>query len=158
MFLIGQSQDQHQLSKNQPLIIGGICLSKQWGSKAHSDGDVLIHAISEAILGAIQEGDLGDHFSDCDQKWANAPSTLFLKRALQLLAAKKYQLVNIDTLIIVDEIMITPFKPAILANLQKITNCSRINIKATRNEGSDIMKTTKKICAQAIVLITKKEV
>ena len=100
---IGQGVDAHQLKEGTPLIIGGVSIPYSKGSKGHSDGDVLFHAIVDAILGTLALGDLGDHFPSDDKKWQNANSKLFLDHAYNLMIERGFHLGNLDATIILQQ-------------------------------------------------------
>ena len=100
---IGQGVDVHQLVAGTPLIIGGVLIPYTKGSAGHSDGDVLYHAITDAILGALSLGDIGQHFPSNNRQWENANSELFLDHSQNLMKKKKYSLINIDSTVILQE-------------------------------------------------------
>ncbi len=156
MYLIGQSQDLHQLVKGRKLILGGVEFKEDLGLLGESDADVLLHAITEAIFGAIQEGDLGTHFGKDVVDWPDADSTDLLKYALDLLDKKGYELVNIDSLVICQNILIKPHRLKMVDHISKITGCNKVNVKATTNEWQDSIGKGKAIVAQAIVLVKEK--
>ena len=104
---IGQGVDAHKLVVGTPLIIGGVSIPNSRGSQGHSDGDVLYHAIVDAILGALALGDIGKYFPSNDEKWKNSDSQLFLEHAQHLMHEKGYIPVNIDTIVMVTTIVNT---------------------------------------------------
>ena len=134
MYLIGEGIDYHKLtpSKNGNVILGGVKISSQYKIVAHSDGDLVYHAIANAILGALQLGDIGDYFSDKNKKKKNMNSKAIIDYALHQLKKKKIQ--NIDLTIICDKILLSKHKAKIRNNLIKITKCKLVNVKATRFE------------------------
>ena len=133
MYLIGEGIDYHKLTpKKGNIVLGGIKISSQYKIVAHSDGDLVYHAIANAILGALQLGDIGDYFSDKKKKNKNLNSRAIIDYAVHQLKGKKIQ--NIDLTIICDKIILTKYKAKIRENLIKITKCKNINIKATRFE------------------------
>ena len=134
--MVGIGYDMHRLELGESLILGGVKFDTDYGTLAHSDGDVLIHSLIDAILGAIGKGDIGDYFPDTDPKWKNVDSTLLLKEVIKMVEEGKYYIVNIDLTIVCEKPKISPFKSQLresVANLCKI-NPERVNIKATTNE------------------------
>ena len=134
MYLIGEGIDYHKLipCKSGQIILGGIKIPAQYKAVAHSDGDLVYHAISNAILGALQLGDIGDYFSDKNKKNKNLNSQAIIDYALHQLKNKKIK--NIDLTIICDKIYLSKHKAQIRNNLIKVTKCKLINVKATRFE------------------------
>jgi len=154
-FRIGQGIDIHQLSSGYELIIGGIAIPFDKGSKGHSDGDVLFHSIVDALLGAMSMGDIGQYFPSSDKKWKGASSHLFLLHALTLLNEKGFKIENIDATIILQEPHINRYIPQIKKNLSKILNLSEnfISVKATTSDHLGFCGRGEGIYASAIVLI-----
>lgn len=154
-FLSGIGFDVHAVTPdpNGHLMLCGIRIPATLRVIAHSDGDVALHALVDALLGAIGAGDIGEHFPDTDPRWKNADSTEFLKYALSLCAEKNTVLVNLDITIICEKPKISPQKAAMRDRLQKITGLSpaRINIKATTTEKLGFLGRAEGIAAQAIV-------
>jgi 2-C-methyl-D-erythritol 2,4-cyclodiphosphate synthase len=101
-FRVGQGWDVHRIASGRPLILGGITIPCEFGLEGHSDADVLAHAITDAILGAIAAGDIGMHFPDTDPKWKGAGSLQFLKHACELVAAAGYTIANVDSTVILE--------------------------------------------------------
>ncbi len=136
-FRVGFGFDSHEFTENKKLILGGVEIDFPYGLKGHSDGDALLHAITDAILGAIGERDIGELFSDEDKRWRNAPSEIFLRKALELMREKGYELSNLDCTLIADSPKIAPYKDKIKENLSKLIGIdkSRISIKGKRREG-----------------------
>ncbi|RMH79801.1 MAG: 2-C-methyl-D-erythritol 2,4-cyclodiphosphate synthase [Acidobacteria bacterium] len=134
---IGLGFDSHVFEEGKPLYIGGLRIEYPKGLKGHSDGDVLLHAITDAILGALGEPDIGQLFSDRDPRWRGASSEIFLKEALYRLKKRGYKVVNLDCTLVLDEPKIAPYKEAILENLSKLMDVSKdsISIKGKRREG-----------------------
>ena len=157
MYLIGQSQDLHQLVPGRILILGGVTIKENIGLLGESDADVLLHAIIEAILGSINEGDLGTHFAEEYIYWPDSDSQELLAYAIDLLDKRGYEIVNIDSLIICQNIFIRPYRLQMQENISKITKCSRVNVKATTNELQDSMGKGDSIVSQAIVQVKLKE-
>jgi 2-C-methyl-D-erythritol 2,4-cyclodiphosphate synthase len=156
---IGQGIDTHQLVKGYKLIIGGIEIAYDKGSKGHSDGDVLLHAIVDSLLGAISKGDIGQHFPSNDQKWKNANSTIFLKHAYSLVDSAGYKIQNIDATITLQKPHISKYTPKMKEYISSILNIeqNRISIKATTSDYLGYCGRGEGILANAIVLLATKE-
>jgi 2-C-methyl-D-erythritol 2,4-cyclodiphosphate synthase len=140
---IGSSIDVHQLVAKRKLILGGIVIPSKSGPKAHSDGDVVFHAITEAILGALAKGDLGDHFPPSDPKYKNYDSSNFVLKALEMLKQAKYRINNIDITIILEEPKLGKNKSLIRDNIAKLMKLKKeqVNVKAgTAEKLGDIGK------------------
>ena len=158
MYRIGQSKDIHKLENGRKLVIGTIEIPFEKGSVAHSDGDALVHAICEAIIGAMGLGDIGFHFPDSDIKYKDVSSSLFLKEVKKMLVQNEYDICNIDSTIIIEEPILKNYKPLMREAIAKYLEISedQINIKATRGEGLGYVGLKQGYEAQAIVLIKKK--
>ena len=149
--------DIHRLVENRKLIIGGVEIPSNKGSLAHSDGDVLIHAIVDALIGALGLGDIGEHFSDKDPKYQNISSIYFLKVVKEMLKEEGYEIVNIDSLVKLESPKLKDYKrkmeDTIALHLE--IDPSLVNVKAGTNEGLDAVGRNEAIEASAIVLIRK---
>jgi len=159
MFRIGYGYDVHEFDENRPLIIGGIEIEHTKGLKGHSDADVLLHAITDAILGAASLGDIGKLFPDTDQTFKDADSKILLKEAYQQVLKKGYQLGNLDATIIAEK---PKFRPHIDNMRDKIAtifevSIEDVNVKATTNEKLGFLGREEGIQAQAVVLLTNKD-
>ncbi|OAO32903.1 2-C-methyl-D-erythritol 2,4-cyclodiphosphate synthase [Mammaliicoccus lentus] len=159
MFRIGYGYDVHEFDENRPLIIGGIEIEHTKGLKGHSDADVLLHAITDAILGAASLGDIGKLFPDTDQTFEDADSKILLKEAYQQVLKKGYQLGNVDATIIAEK---PKFRPHIDNMRDKIAtifevSIEDVNVKATTNEKLGFLGREEGIQAQAVVLLTNKD-
>lgn len=152
---VGQGFDVHQLVSGRPLIIGGVNIPHEKGLDGHSDADVLLHAISDALLGAVGEGDIGKHFPDTDAAFEGADSLKLLRQVWEILQKKGYQLGNIDGTIIAQQPKmaryIDPMRQTIAGALD--TGIDRVNIKATTTEKLGFVGREEGIAAQAIALI-----
>ena len=154
-FRIGQGYDVHKLANGKSLILGGIEIKSTKGTIAHSDGDVLIHAIIDSLLGASNLGDIGKLFPDTDNKYKNIDSKILLTETVKLLRKNRYEIGNIDTTIILQKPKIASYIPKIkdiLANALGIET-NKISIKATTSEGLGFEGREEGISAQAICLI-----
>ncbi len=134
---VGLGFDSHEFEEGKPLVLGGVKIDSPFGLKGHSDGDVILHAITDAILGAIGSEDIGEIFSDTDQRWRSASSEIFLKEALKRAKEKGYRVVNVDCVFIADKPKIAPYKRAIRENLSRLlgVEVDAVSIKGKRREG-----------------------
>ncbi len=158
---IGLGYDNHRLVEGRPLVLGGVTIPAPAGEEAHSDGDVLIHAIVDALLGAIGAGDIGTHFSDRDPRWKGQASRLFLEEAARLVKGKGYRILNLDSTVILEKVRLGEWKSAIASSLAAILEpwfdlpAERISVKAKTNERCDAVGEGKAVAAQASVLLIK---
>ena len=157
MFRIGQGYDVHQLVENRPLIIGGITIPFDKGLLGHSDADVLLHAVADACLGAIGEGDIGKHFPDTDQAFKDADSGKLLQHVWNLVKERGYELANADCTIIAQQPKMAPFVPAMKENIASLleTGLENINVKATTTEKLGFVGREEGIASQVVVLLKK---
>lgn len=134
---VGIGYDIHRLEKGRKLLLGGVHIPHPKGLSGHSDGDVLIHAVVDALLGAAALGDIGGHFSDRDLKNKNADSRLFLRAVRRMLKEKKLQVINIDAVVITEAPKLFAYKAEMAANLAKELGIksSQVSVKAKTNEG-----------------------
>lgn len=157
-FFVGQGLDVHALKPldhDHSIPLCGVKVPCRFQIIAHSDGDVVLHALVDALLGAISAGDIGEHFPPNDLKWKNADSMQFVKQALQLCAEKQAVLVNVDITIVVEKPKISTYKNAMKGKLVELLgiDLDRINIKATTTEKLGFLGKSEGIAAQAIVSI-----
>lgn len=155
---IGQSTDIHALIEGRPLILGGVTIEYPLGLLGHSDADVLLHAICEAVIGAMGLGDIGKHFPDTDSAYKGISSMILLEKTWQLMDSEGYQLVNLDSLILIEKPKIAPYIEDMRANISKVLRCevSQVNVKATRGEKLGFIGRQEGVMAQAIVLLERK--
>ena len=134
---IGYGWDSHEFKRGVPLMIGGVKLPHNKGLAGHSDGDVLLHALTDALLGAVGAGDIGSYFPPSDPKWKGANSKIFLQHALKLVARAGYKIANVDSTLILAEPKIGPHAGRIQANVAKLLkiSASAVGIKAKTPEG-----------------------
>ncbi|WP_408008917.1 2-C-methyl-D-erythritol 2,4-cyclodiphosphate synthase [Pseudalkalibacillus sp. A8] len=157
MFRIGQGFDVHQLVEGRPLIVGGVTIPYEKGLLGHSDADVLLHVITDAILGAIGEGDLGKHFPDTSADFKDIDSRILLKRAYHLAKDKGFSLGNIDTTIIAQRPKMAPHIKEMRSIITELleADLEQVNIKATTTEKLGFTGRGEGIAAQAVVLMEK---
>ena len=157
MFRIGQGFDIHKLVEGRKFIIGGIEIDYPKGLLGHSDADVLIHSIIDALLGALALGDIGTHFPDNDPQYKNIDSTILLKETKKLIEEKGYKINNLDNTIFAQEPKMKPYIPLIQEKLSQILEIDKdlISIKAKTMEGQDSVGEKKSISTQSVVLLIK---
>ncbi|SJZ40370.1 2-C-methyl-D-erythritol 2,4-cyclodiphosphate synthase [Anaerorhabdus furcosa] len=157
MVRIGQSSDIHQLVEGRDLILGGVKIEHTKGLLGHSDADALLHAISEAILGALALGDLGKHFPDTDPKYKGANSLTILSEVYEIMQSKGYKIGNVDSLIMIEKPKMAPHIDQMRNNIAKALHCEedQISVKATRGEKLGFVGREEGVLAQAIVLLEK---
>ncbi|XP_074575672.1 2-C-methyl-D-erythritol 2,4-cyclodiphosphate synthase, chloroplastic-like [Curcuma longa] len=157
-FRVGHGFDLHRLEPNLPLIIGGIDIPHDRGCEAHSDGDVLLHCVTDAILGALGLPDIGQIFPDSDPKWKGAASWVFMKEAVKLMHEAGYELGNLDATLILQRPKLSPHKEAIRENLCKLLGAhpSVVNLKAKTHEKVDSLGENRSIAAHTVVLLIRK--
>ncbi len=155
MYRIGHSRDIHKFGPNRELVLGTVKIPYELGLVAHSDGDCLVHAIVESLIGAMGLGDIGKHFPDTDLKYKNISSKFFLEEVKEMLRENNYEIVNIDSTIMVEKPMMAPFIPEMRKNISLALgiNENQINIKATRGEGLGFVGEGKGIECDAVSLI-----
>ena len=152
---IGHGYDLHRLQKGGTLTLASIPVSTDLSPIAHSDGDVVLHALVDALLGAIAQGDIGEHFPDTDPKWKNAPSRLFLEHAYNLAKQAGYRMSNADVTILAEKPRLKPHKPAMLESLRALLDGAQVNIKAGTNEKVDAIGRGEAIAAHSVVLLAQ---
>lgn len=155
MSCTGIGYDLHRLVEGRTLVVGGITVAFERGSEGHSDGDVLAHAMCDALLGAAGLGDIGTHFPDTDPKWKGASSLIFLEHIRGLLASRRFEIVHVDTVVICERPKLSPHFPAMRAVLAKAlgVRSEQINLKAKTNEGVDAIGRGEAIAAYAIATL-----
>jgi 2-C-methyl-D-erythritol 2,4-cyclodiphosphate synthase len=158
-FRIGQGSDIHQLVVGRPLVLAGVKIPYDKGLKGHSDADVVLHAVCDALLGAAALGDIGEHFPDNDPRYAGIDSRELLAQVQDLVAQAGYQLVNVDLTIHAERPKLRPYKDLMRQSLAEIlgVDAHAINIKAKTNEGLDSVGRGEAMVATAIVLIQGQE-
>ena len=159
MFRIGIGHDTHRLVEGRPLIVGGVRIESDRGGEGHSDADVLTHALADAILGALAEGDLGVHFPDSDPQWKDANSLDLLARVVWLASERGYQVVNADATVTLERPKLRDHIDAMREHLAKTLNVDPglVSVKAKTGEGLDAIGRGEAVSAEAIVLLETKE-
>jgi 2-C-methyl-D-erythritol 2,4-cyclodiphosphate synthase len=151
---IGHGYDLHRLQPGGKLVLGGVIVSTEISPIAHSDGDVVIHAIVDALCGALGTGDIGTHFPDTDPAYKNADSMVFLQKMRRDLEHAGFIVVNVDVTILAERPRLSAFKKQMVANLARILG-GAVNVKAGTNEGCDAVGRGEAIAAHAVVLLAK---
>ena len=152
---VGIGYDVHRLKEGRPLILGGVNIPHDTGLDGHSDADVLMHAICDAVLGAIGEGDIGTYFPPSDAQWKDAPSKIFLKKASQLISERGGHLVNVDAMLIAEAPKIGPHIAAMKDNIAAALGVEpkAIGIKATTNETMGFVGRGEGMAAHAVASV-----
>jgi len=152
---IGSGVDVHQLVKGCDLVLGGVKIDHEKGLKGHSDADVLIHSVCDAILGAASLGDIGEHFPDTDPRYKGISSRILLGKCGDLLVEEGYEIVNMDCILFAQEPKLSPYKKQMAENIAKVLNLDPdlVNIKATTTEKLGFVGKGEGIAAQTTLLI-----
>ena len=155
---IGHGYDVHRLVAGRKLILGGVEIPHETGLLGHSDADVLLHAICDAILGAIGEGDIGRHFPDSDPAYKGASSIKLLQQVMRLAKGKGYQIGNVDATIVAQRPKLAPFIAAMVENISAAlgSGTDRVNVKATTTEELGFAGRKEGIAAYSVVLLERK--
>lgn len=155
---IGQSVDIHRLKEGNAITIGGVKIECEFSMVAHSDGDVLVHAIAESILGALALGDLGHHFPDTDPQYLNISSMILLEKVYEMMNERNYIIGNIDALIIIEKPHMAKHIEKMRENIARACHCdiNCVSIKATRGEGLGFVGESKGVVATSVVLLNEK--
>jgi 2-C-methyl-D-erythritol 2,4-cyclodiphosphate synthase len=152
---VGFGYDAHALVTGRPLFLGGIEIPYLFGLQGHSDADVLLHAICDALLGAIGEGDIGKHFPDTDSQYRDIRSTVLLKRVINKIKEKGFHLLNIDATIVAQRPKLSEFIPRMVKQIADVLEIEpgRVNVKATTTEGLGFAGRGEGIGAYAMALV-----
>jgi 2-C-methyl-D-erythritol 2,4-cyclodiphosphate synthase len=154
---VGIGYDVHPLVKNRKLILGGVDISHERGLLGHSDADVLVHALMDALLGALALGSIGDYFPDTDKKYKDADSLKLLAKVFELITEQGYKISNVDTVLLCEEPKLKPFIPQMKRNLAKVLGLAEtaVGIKATTTEKLGYVGRREGIAAEAVALLLK---
>jgi 2-C-methyl-D-erythritol 2,4-cyclodiphosphate synthase len=153
---IGSGIDVHAFGPGDFVMLGGVRVPHSHGVVAHSDGDVVLHALCDALLGAAGLGDIGQHFSDSDPQWKGADSRRFVVSVLALLRARRLAVANVDLTVLAQAPKIAPYREAMRRQIAQLLEVGeeRVNIKATTTEGLGFLGRAEGIAAQAVVLLS----
>ena len=154
---IGFGYDSHRLVTGRKLVLGGEQIPHEKGLWGHSDADVLIHALCDALLGAVADGDIGQHFSDQDPQWKDADSTVLLARVIERLVRSGWRVVNTDVTVVAEAPKLMPHILAMRTRLAEVmgVDVSRVSVKAKTNEGMDAVGRREGISAMAVATVTQ---
>lgn len=157
MYRIGFGTDIHRLVAGRPLIIGGVTIDSDLGAVGHSDADVLMHAATDAVLGALALGDIGTHFPNDDERWRDATSERFLRHAVDLIKKRGYKVANLDSVIDLERPKLRSHIDAMRTNLAAAleVDIDQVSVKAKTGEAVEAVGERRAIRAQAVVIVEK---
>jgi 2-C-methyl-D-erythritol 2,4-cyclodiphosphate synthase len=157
MVRVGFGYDVHQLAEGRELWLGGVLIPHPVGALGHSDADVLLHAVCDALLGAVALGDIGMHFPDTDARWKGADSKVLLKAVVDLLAERGWQVGNVDATLVLEKPKILSHVPAMRATMAPLLGVTEdaVSIKATTNERMGFVGRREGVCAHAVALVQR---
>ncbi len=152
---VGQGIDVHPFDPTRPLILGGVRISETGGLSGHSDADAVLHAITDALLGAAGAGDIGHYFPSTDERWRNADSARFVHEALRIIEEMDARIANVDVTIIAQQPKLAPHREAMVASIARLLQLpeGHVNVKATTTDHLGFIGRAEGICAMAIVLV-----
>lgn len=155
---IGLGHDRHRLVTDRPLILGGVAIPSDLGLDGHSDADVLLHAITDALLGALALGDIGEWFPNTDAQWHNANSVVFVTAAAQAVRERGWEIANLDCTIHAERPKLSPYKPAIAQRVAELLRISagQVNVKAKTGEKVGPIGRQEAMDADAVVLLIQR--
>ncbi|HZI18732.1 MAG TPA: 2-C-methyl-D-erythritol 2,4-cyclodiphosphate synthase [Pyrinomonadaceae bacterium] len=157
MFRVGIGHDTHRLAEGRPLVLGGVRVESERGAVGHSDADALTHAIMDAILGAMCEGDIGLHFPDREPQWKGSDSLQLLARVMWLATGRGYRVGNVDATVMLERPRLRPHVQEMRENLAAVLGVSPdcVSVKAKTGEGLDSVGELRAVSAQAVVLLVR---
>ncbi|MFR3819288.1 MAG: 2-C-methyl-D-erythritol 2,4-cyclodiphosphate synthase [Fusobacterium varium] len=157
MIRIGNGYDVHVLAEGRKLMLGGVEIPHTKGVLGHSDGDVLVHAIMDAMLGALALGDIGQHFPDTDMKYENIDSTILLKRVKELIAKRGYKIINLDSIIVLQKPKVKPYIEAMRKRIAEVLeiDVEQVSVKATTEEKLGFTGDESGVKSYCVVLLEK---
>ncbi len=156
MIRIGQGIDVHPFAQDRPLVLGGVTIADRGGLEGHSDADAVLHAITDAILGAVGAGDIGSYFPSTEERWRGADSAIFVREARRILDEMDAEVTNLDVTIIAQQPRLAPHREAIRASIAGILSIpeGHVNVKATTTDHLGFVGRGEGICAMAVVCVT----
>jgi len=157
MYRVGIGHDTHRLAEGRPLVLGGVRVESERGAEGHSDADALAHAATDAVLGAMCEGDIGVHFPDKDPRWKDADSMQLLARVMWLAGERGYRVVNLDATVMLERPRLRPYVEEMRARLAEVLGVELdcVSVKAKSGEGLDAVGEQRAVTVQAVVLLEK---
>ena len=152
---VGQGVDIHPFAAYRPLFLGGVRISDTGGLAGHSDADAVLHAITDAILGAAGAGDIGQYFPSTDERWRNAESSVFVREAKRILDERNAEISNVDVTIIAQQPKLSPHRDAMVASIAKLLDLpeGHVNVKATTTDHLGFIGRGEGLCAMAVVCV-----
>lgn len=158
MIRVGQGLDVHPFDAARPLILGGVRISETGGLSGHSDADAVLHAVTDALLGAAGAGDIGHYFPSSDERWRGAESSVFVREAKRILDEMNAEIQNVDITIIAQQPKLAPHREAIAASVANLLDLPQghVNVKATTTDHLGFIGRAEGICAMAVVLVVVK--
>jgi 2-C-methyl-D-erythritol 2,4-cyclodiphosphate synthase len=155
---IGQGIDVHPFDADRPLILAGVRISETGGLSGHSDADAVLHAITDALLGAAGAGDIGHYFPSTDERWRNADSSRFVREAMRIIQDMDATIANVDVTIIAQQPKLAPHREAMVTSIATLLGLpeGHVNVKATTTDHLGFVGRGEGICAMAIVLVVGK--
>jgi len=159
MVTTGIGWDVHRFAEGRPLVIGGVTIPSEQGLLGHSDADVLVHAVIDALLGAAGLGDVGEHFPDTDERWRGADSIELLRSTRELVAVGGVEIAHVDATVLIERPKLLPYKPEMRENIAGALQLplARVNVKATRGEGMGFVGRVEGAAALAIATLERPE-
>lgn len=156
---VGIGYDIHAFDPGRILVLGGVKIEGAWGLKGHSDADVLLHAITDAMLGAAALGDLGDHFPDTDEEWKDAPSAVLLAEVRAKVRARGWIVGNVDTTVVAERPKLAPHRETMRRRIAELLGLEEdaVSVKATTHEGLGTLGRAEGIAAMAVVSLVRAE-
>lgn len=157
MYRVGIGHDTHRLAEGRPLVLGGVRVESERGAEGHSDADALAHAATDAVLGAMCEGDIGVHFPDKDPRWKGADSMQLLARVMWLAGERGYRVVNLDATVMLERPRLRPYVEEMRARLAEVLGVGHdcVSVKAKSGEGLDAVGEQRAVTVQAVVLLER---
>lgn len=157
MFRVGIGHDTHRLAVGRPLVLGGVRVESECGGEGHSDADALSHALTDAVLGALCEGDIGVHFPDNDPRWKDADSLQLLARVVWLAGQRGYRVANADATVMLERPRLRPYMQEMRLRLAEVLGVGLdcVSVKAKTGEGLDAVGAGAAVTAQAVVLLER---
>ena len=154
---VGLGYDVHRVKTGRPLVLGGVRFESEWGLDGHSDADVLLHAIGDALLGAAGLGDLGEHFPPGDARWKDISSLDLLSRIATLLAERGARVVNVDAMLVAEAPKLAPHRATMCGNIASALGIEsdRVSVKATTNEALGAIGRREGLAAMAVALVER---
>jgi len=157
VYRVGIGHDTHRLTEGRPLVLGGVRVESERGAEGHSDADALAHAVTDAVLGAMCEGDIGVHFPDKDPRWKDADSMQLLARVMWLAGERGYRIVNVDATVMLERPRLRPYVEEMRARLAEVLGVEPgcVSVKAKSGEGLDAVGEQRAVTVHAVVLLEK---